>query len=54
MIQKRVKVKPNSKQQSIKEETDGSLIIHLKSPPLDGIPTEDLGWASLRLLDAGH
>lgn len=35
-MQKRVKVKPNSKQQSVKEETDGSLTIHLKSPPVDG------------------
>ncbi len=42
MIQKRVKVKPNSKQQSIKEETDGSFTIHLKSPPVDGKANDEL------------
>jgi uncharacterized protein len=31
-----VKVKPNSKQQSIQEQPDGSLTVHLKSPPVDG------------------
>jgi uncharacterized protein (TIGR00251 family) len=41
-MQKRVKVKPNSKQQSIKEETDGSFTIHLKSPPVDGKANEEL------------
>ena len=35
MLQK-VKVKPNSKQQKIIDEIDGSLTIHLKSPPVDG------------------
>jgi hypothetical protein len=42
VIQKRVKVKPNSKQQSIKEETDGSFTIHLKSPPVDGKANDEL------------
>lgn len=41
-MQKRVKVKPNSKQQSVKEETDGSFTIHLKSPPVDGKANEEL------------
>lgn len=41
-MQKRVKVKPNSKQQSIKEETNGSFTIHLKSPPVDGKANEEL------------
>lgn len=41
-MQKRVKVKPNSKNQNIKEETDGSLTIHLKSPPLNGKANEEL------------
>lgn len=41
-MQKRVKVKPNSKQQSVKEETDGSLTIDLKSPPVDGKANEEL------------
>lgn len=35
-MQKTVKVKPNSQQQKITELADGSLIVHLKSPPVDG------------------
>ena len=41
-MQKRVKVKPNSKQQKIVEELDGSLTVHLKSPPVDGRANEEL------------
>jgi uncharacterized protein len=41
-MKKQVKVKPNSKQQSIQEEADGSLIVHLKSPPVDGKANEEL------------
>ena len=41
-MQKRVKVKPNSKRQSIQEEADGSLTVHLKSPPIDGKANEEL------------
>ncbi len=41
-MQKRVKVKPNAKQQKIEELADGSLNVHLKSPPLDGKANEDL------------
>jgi uncharacterized protein (TIGR00251 family) len=41
-MQKKVKVKPNSKQQKIIEQEDGSLIIHLKSPPVDGKANEEL------------
>ncbi|MDJ0617291.1 MAG: DUF167 domain-containing protein [Calothrix sp. MO_192.B10] len=41
-MQQRVKVKPNSKQQKITEETDGSLTIRLKSPPVDGKANEEL------------
>ncbi|WP_293147240.1 MULTISPECIES: DUF167 domain-containing protein [unclassified Microcoleus] len=37
-----VKVKPNSKQQSIEEKPDGSLTIHLKSPPVDGKANQEL------------
>ena len=37
-----VKVKPNSKEQKIIEETDGSLIIRLKSPPVDGKANKEL------------
>ncbi|MDZ7957601.1 MAG: DUF167 domain-containing protein [Aulosira sp. DedQUE10] len=39
---KKVKVKPNSKQQKIEEQTDGSLSVHLKSPPVDGKANEEL------------
>lgn len=39
---KQVKVKPNSKHQNIKEELDGSLIVHLKSSPVDGMANEEL------------
>lgn len=38
---KQVKVKPNSKYQSIKEP-DGSLTIHPKLPPIDGKANEEL------------
>ena len=37
-----VKVKPNSKQQSIEEQPDGSLRVHLKSPPVDGKANQEL------------
>ena len=37
-----VKVKPNSKEQKIIEEVDGSLTIRLKSPPVDGKANEEL------------
>lgn len=38
----RVKVKPNSKQQAIQTTEDGSLIVCLKSPPVDGKANEEL------------
>ena len=41
-MQKKVKVKPNSKVQKIEEQTDGSLTVHLKSPPVDGKANEEL------------
>jgi uncharacterized protein len=37
-----VKVKPNSKHQSIQEQSDGSLTVHLKSPPVDGKANQEL------------
>ncbi|WP_013322431.1 DUF167 domain-containing protein [Gloeothece verrucosa] len=37
-----VKVKPNAKQQKIEELEDGSLVISLKSPPVDGKANEEL------------
>lgn len=41
-MQKQVKVKPNSKKQSIEESADGSLTVHLKSPPVDGKANKEL------------
>ena len=37
-----VKVKPNSKQQKIEKSADGSLIVRLKSPPVDGKANKEL------------
>lgn len=37
-----VKVKPNSKQQKIEEEDEGTLIIFLKSPSVDGKANQGL------------
>jgi uncharacterized protein (TIGR00251 family) len=37
-----VKVKPNSKQQKIEEVDGGSLVIYLKSPPIDGKANQEL------------
>jgi uncharacterized protein len=39
---KKIKVKPNSKHQKIEEQLDGSLTVHLKSPPIDGKANEEL------------
>jgi len=41
-MQKKVKVKPNSKIQKIEEQADGSLTVHLKSPPVDGKANQEL------------
>jgi uncharacterized protein len=41
-MQKRIKVKPNSKSPKIVEEEDGSLTVYLKSPPIDGKANEEL------------
>ncbi|MBW4630621.1 MAG: DUF167 domain-containing protein [Iphinoe sp. HA4291-MV1] len=41
-MQKKIKVKPNSKIQKIEEDADGSLSVHLKSPPVDGKANEEL------------
>ena len=41
-MQRKVKVKPNSKHQSIVEELDGSLTVRLKSLPVDGKANEEL------------
>ncbi|MBK4731785.1 DUF167 domain-containing protein [Oxynema sp. CENA135] len=38
----KVKVKPNSKQQKIDREADGSLTIRLKSPPIEGKANDEL------------
>ncbi|MDJ0723685.1 MAG: DUF167 domain-containing protein [Prochloraceae cyanobacterium] len=37
-----VKVKPNSKEQKVEKSTDGSLIVRLKSPPVDGKANKEL------------
>ena len=37
-----VKVKPNSKQQTIKITADGTFIVSLKSPPVDGKANKEL------------
>jgi uncharacterized protein (TIGR00251 family) len=41
-MQKQVKVNPNSKKQNIEESADGSLTVHLKSPPVDGKANKEL------------
>jgi len=41
-MKKMVKVKPNSKTQSIEEMADGSLKVKLKSPPVDGKANKEL------------
>lgn len=41
-MQLSVKVKPNSKRQTIEEMPDGSLTIRLKSPPVDGKANAEL------------
>lgn len=41
-MQIKVKVKPNSKIQKIEEAADRSLIVYLKSPPVDGKANEEL------------
>jgi uncharacterized protein len=41
-MQKKVKVKPNSRQQKIEEDSEGNLTVHLKSPPVDGKANEEL------------
>jgi len=38
----KIKVKPNAKKQEIREEADGSWVVHLKSPPVDGKANEEL------------
>jgi len=37
-----IKVKPNFQQQRVTHEEDGSLTVHLKSPPLDGKANAEL------------
>ena len=41
-MKKVVKVKPNSKTQSIEEMADGTLKVNLKSPPVDGKANKEL------------
>jgi hypothetical protein len=37
-----VRVKPNSRQQAIRQEEDGSLTVYLKSPPVEGKANQEL------------
>lgn len=37
-----VKVKPNSKRPTLEQQEDGSWIVHLKSPPVDGKANAEL------------
>jgi hypothetical protein len=41
-MKKQVKVKPNAKQSKVIYTDDGSLIVHLKSPPVDGKANQEL------------
>lgn len=41
-MKKQVKVKSNAKNAAIKEEADGSLTVHLQSPPVDGKANQEL------------
>jgi uncharacterized protein (TIGR00251 family) len=38
----KVKVKPNSKQRKIEQKVDGSFIVWLKSPPVNGKANQEL------------
>ncbi len=38
----KIQVKPNSKQQILQTEPDGSLTLHLKSPPVGGKANQEL------------
>ncbi|OIP75568.1 MAG: hypothetical protein AUK48_07365 [Oscillatoriales cyanobacterium CG2_30_44_21] len=41
-MKKAIKVKPNSKKQEIIEQPDGSLVVYLKSSPIDGKANKEL------------
>lgn len=41
-MKKRVISKPNSRKQQLVNESDGSLIAYLKSPPIDGKANKEL------------
>lgn len=41
-MKKQIKVKPNSKQQKIIEEADGSLTVYLRSAPVEGKANAEL------------
>ncbi|ACK65717.1 protein of unknown function DUF167 [Rippkaea orientalis PCC 8801] len=41
-MKRQVKVKPNAKKQKIQEEEDGSLVVYLKSPPIEGKANQEL------------
>ncbi len=41
-MRKQVKVKPNAKRQQVTAQADGSLTVHLKSPPIAGKANQEL------------
>ncbi|MDB9493315.1 DUF167 domain-containing protein [Spirulina major CS-329] len=41
-MKKLINVKPNAKRQSLTEAADGSLVIYLTSPPVDGKANQEL------------
>lgn len=41
-MKKQVNVKPNSQKQRVEEAADGSLTVHLTSPPVDGKANKEL------------
>jgi len=42
MVKKQVKVKPHAKMAQVIEADDGTLLVHLKSPPVDGKANAEL------------
>jgi len=46
-----VRVKPNAKQQLIRQEDDGSWTVHLKSPPTEGKANTELIQLLAKTLD---
>lgn len=41
-MKKQVKVKPSARRQQVTEQLDGTLLVHLKSPPIAGKANQEL------------